>query len=424
LYINVLVALAAWHLLIDWQKNRYTLQEVFSHYKIHVVLGDAMYIGLTQTNMMRHILSLIMLVCGISAFSQHAFLFVGTYTKGKSEGIYVYDFNTVTGQATPVSIAKGIENPSYLAISANGRNLYSVIENGRDKPGELCAFSFDPSTGNLTQLNKKPTGGDDPCYVAIAPDGKFVVTGNYSGGNISVFPILADGSLGDQSEIIQHSGNSVNTQRQEKAHVHSTIFSPDGQYVVVPDLGMDKLMIYQYDPKKKQPLLPARTPFVNTEPGSGPRHFVFHPTLPYAYLIEELSGMVTVYNYSKGKLTPVQRVNNHPYDFTGRKGSADIHISDDGKFLYASNRGESNTIAVFSIHPVDGKLSNLGFESTMGVAPRNFSIDPSGKWLLAANQESDNIIVFSRSEESGLLNNSGTVITVPNPVCVKFLPRK
>ena len=373
---------------------------------------------------MRHIVILCLLASSFSVFAQNAFLFVGTYTKGKSEGIYVYDFNTVTGKATPLSIAKGIENPSYLALSVNGRNLYSVVENGREKPGELSAFSFDPATGKLTLQNKRPTGGDDPCYVAVAPDGKFVITGNYSGGNISVFPILADGSLGEQTENIQHAGSSVNTQRQEKAHVHSTIFSPDGQYVIVPDLGMDKLMIYQYDPKKKQPLLPAKTPFVNTEPGSGPRHFVFHPTLPYAYLIEELSGMVSVYSYENGKLTFVQRVNNHPYDFTGIKGSADIHISADGKFLYASNRGESNTIAVFSIHPTDGKLSNLGFQSTMGIAPRNFSIDPSGKWLLAANQESDNIIVFSRSQESGLLNNSGTSISVPNPVCVKFLLKK
>jgi 6-phosphogluconolactonase len=370
---------------------------------------------------MRLLLLVISFATGIHMQAQEAYLFVGTYTKGKSEGIYVYNFNLETGQAKPVSIAKGIENPSYLALSPNGRSLYSVIETGKTKPGELAAFSFDPATGNLKFLNKKVTGGDDPCYVAVAPDNKFVVAGNYSGGSVAVFPINADGSLGEQAELIQHSGNSVNSQRQEKAHVHSTVFSPDGKYVVVPDLGIDKLMIYQYDPKKKQPLLPAKTPFVNTEPGSGPRHFIFHPSLPYAYLIEELSGMVSVYSYSNGSFTRVQRINNHPYDFTGSKGSADIHVSDDGKFLYASNRGESNSVAVFAIHPQDGKLSSLGFQTTMGNTPRNFCIDPSGKWLLVANQESDNVVIFKRSLENGMLEFSGTTIEIPNPVCLKFL---
>jgi|KBSMisStandDraft_5_1062788.scaffolds.fasta_scaffold00415_26 6-phosphogluconolactonase len=372
---------------------------------------------------MRLLLLITIFSMGIQIQAQSVFLFVGTYTKGKSEGIYVYDFNTETGAAKLVSVAKGIENPSYLALSPNGRYLYSVVENGGGKPGELSAYSFDAATGNLRFLNKKATGGDDPCYVAVAPDDKYVVAGNYSGGNVAVFPVSADGSLGDQSELIQHSGSSVNTQRQEKAHVHSTVFSPDGRFVVVPDLGIDKLMIYQYDPKKKQPLLPAKTPFVNTDPGSGPRHFVFHPTLPFAYLIEELSGMVSVYSYSNGSFARIQRINNHPYDFTGKKGSADIHVSEDGKFLYASNRGESNTVAMFAIHPEDGKLSSLGFQTTMGETPRNFSIDPSGKWLLVANQESNNVVIFKRSVENGMLEYSGTSLEIPNPVCLKFLKK-
>lgn len=343
------------------------------------------------------------------------YLFIGTYTKGKSEGIYVYKMNTKTGDVSFVSKAKAA-NPSYLDLSPDEKFVYAVNEDANDK-GSVSVFAFDKSNGSLKFLDKQTSGGDHPCYVAVNKTGKWVAVANYTGGSFSTLPIMANGMLGTPTTV-QHKGSSVNKERQEKPHVHSTVFSPDDKYLFVPDLGIDKVMIYSFNAGSGKPE-PAPVPFVATTAGNGPRHFTFHPNGKLAYLIAEMGGAVSAYKYNDGKLTLIQQISSYPADFTGKKWSADIHISPDGKFLYASNRTPSNTIAIFSIDK-SGKLKPVGYESTKGDVPRNFTIDPTGNFLLAANQETDNIVIFRRDKKTGLLTDTGKRIEVGNPVCLKW----
>lgn len=342
------------------------------------------------------------------------YLLVGTYTSGKSEGIYVYKFNSTDGSFQHVSTAKGIKNPSFLAVSPDNKYVYSVSEG--DGKGTITAFAFDK--GNLTPLNSQSSGGVGPCYVAVDRTGKWVATGNYGSGSFAVLPIQADGSLGAPATTIVHEGKSVNPNRQEKPHVHATMFSADNRYLFVPDLGMDKIMVYSFDEKTGK-LAAADPAFAASDPGTGPRHMDFHPSGKYAYLVEELTGTVSVFNYDNGKLNTVQNISSHPAGYKGAIGSADIHVSPDGKFVYASNRGESNTIAIFSVDN-KGQLKPVGYQSTMGVHPRNFNFDPSGNFLLVANRDSDNIVIFKIDRKTGLLTPLDKQLQVPNPVCVKW----
>lgn len=344
------------------------------------------------------------------------YLLVGTYTSGKSEGIYVYRFNSNTGDFVPVSIVKGIKNPSFLAVAPGNKQVYSVNEG--DGQGSVTAFSF--SNGNLNMLNARSSGGSGPCYVAVDKTGKWIATGNYGSGSFAILPIQSNGSLGEPSTVMVHQGKSVNPQRQEKAHVHATVFSPDNRYLFVPDLGMDKIMAYAFDEKTGK--LSSATPaFASSAPGAGPRHLDFHPSGKYAYLMEEMAGTVSVFSYSKGRLTNIQNITSHPAGFKGAIGSADIHVSPDGKFLYASNRGESNTIAVFSINQKNGKIAPIAHQPTLGKTPRNFNFDPSGNFLLVANQNSDNIVIFKRDKKTGKLTPLAKQIEVGNPVCIKWI---
>ncbi|MGB8190859.1 MAG: lactonase family protein [Chitinophagaceae bacterium] len=343
------------------------------------------------------------------------YLLVGTYTSGKSKGIYVYRFNSANGSVEHISTVEGIKNPSFLAVAPDKKHVYSVSEG--DGMGTITAFTFDK--GILSPLNSESSGGNGPCYVTTDRTGKWVAAGNYGSGSLAILPVQANGSLGASVTTIAHEGKSVNENRQEKAHVHATVFSPDNRYLLVPDLGMDKIMIYAFDEANGK--LTATEPALS-DPGSGPRHIDFHPSGKYVYLMEELTGTVTVFNYDKGgKLTAAQRISSHPAGYKGTIGSADIHVSLDGKFLYASNRGESNTIAIFSIDHKNGQLKPLGHQPTMGLMPRNFNFDPSGNYLLVANQGSDNIAVFKIDKKTGMLTALPQLIQVPNPVCVKWV---
>lgn len=345
------------------------------------------------------------------------YLVIGTYTRGNSEGLYVYKMNTETGEVNYVSKATAA-NPSFLDISPDEKFVYAVNEDANDK-GSVSVFSFDKSSGALTYIDKQTSGGDHPCYIAVNKTGKWVAAANYSGGSFSTLPIMANGTLGVPTTI-QHTGSSVNKERQDKPHVHSTVFSPDDKYIFVPDLGLDKVMIYAFNPGSGKPE-PAPVPFAATTPGSGPRHFTFHPNGKLAYLVEEMGGAVSAYKYKDGKLTLIQNISTYPADFTGKKWSADIHVSPDGKFLYASNRVPANNMAIFSIDQKSGKLKALGYESTKGEVPRNFTIDPSGNFLLVANQESDSIVIFKRNKQTGLLTDTGNRIKVGKPVCLKWV---
>jgi 6-phosphogluconolactonase len=370
---------------------------------------------------MKIITTISMLITGLYVTAQTAndhYLFVGTYTSGKSEGISVYKFNSLTGDAVLLSSIK-TSNPSFLTVSPDQKFVYAVNE---DKPGSVTSFSFDKASGKLKEINKQSSAGDHPCYITIDKTGKWIIVGNYSSGNVSVFAVKKDGSLDSAKQIIQHTGYSVNTERQTEPHVHSTVFPKDNKYLMVADLGIDKIMIYPFDTKTGR-LDEANAGSVPAEPGSGPRHFDFHPSGKFGYLMEELTGTISVYNYYKktGALEQVQTISAIPVDFMGAIGSADIHVSPDGKFLYCSNRGESNNIGIFSIDKKTGRLRLIGHQSVLGKTPRNFNFDPSGNFLLAANQNSDEIVIFKRDKDTGLLSDTGKRIAAGNPVCIKWI---
>ncbi|MEO8415673.1 MAG: lactonase family protein [Ginsengibacter sp.] len=374
---------------------------------------------------MRRSTLLVFLLCSFCAKAQNYYLLAGTYTGTGSKGIYVYNFNAETGKVKWISNTDSvITNPSYLTASRSGDFVYAVNETNGADPGKLSAFSFNKNKGTLSLLNTELSGGDDPCYVATSSDGKWAAVANYTGGSLSVFPINTNGTLQPYSQLVKDSGGSINKQRQQKAHVHESVFSPDDRYLFTPDLGMDKVMIYQFNTAQKRPLTPASPPFVNTTPGSGPRHLAFHPNKKFAYLIHELSGTVATYSYNNGKLEKIQELPTHRDEFKGVIGSAEIFASPDGNFLYASNRGEENTITIFTINAVTGKLKLCGYQSSLGKAPRNFIIDPTGNYLLVANQDTDNIVVFKRNKQTGLLKFTGEEIHIPKPVCLQMIKIK
>ena len=354
--------------------------------------------------------------------AQEHYMIVGTYDSPKSEGIYVYKFNSKDGSVKEVSHVK-TSNPSFLAISQNEKYVYAVNENADStgKGGSVTSFSFDRKSGMLTKINSQSSEGNHPCHVETDKTGKWLFASNYSSGSLSMLPINTDGSLGPSTTIQQHSGSGKH-QRQKGPHAHGAIISNDNRQLFVTDLGIDKVMIYSFDASTGK-LTSSGLPFVQSIPGSGPRLFTFHPSNKFAYVIEELTGTVSVYKYRKGKLEIKQRISTLPAGDTSFAGSADIHVSSDGKFLYASNRGDVNTIAIYRINK-KGELTLKGHQSTLGKTPRNFSIDPSGKFLLCENQNSDEIVIFKRDVTTGLLTDNGNRVSVGKPVCIKWISTK
>lgn len=346
------------------------------------------------------------------------FLLVGTYTKSAEEGINVYAFNTTTGRLRFVSTAKDVNNPSYLVIAPDHQHVYAVNENDE---GGVSAFAWDTVSGNLTFLNKQISGGAAPCYITTDADGKYVIVGNYSGGSLSVLPVREDGKIDAPVQTIEHAGRGPNKERQEKPHVHCVVFGPDKNTLYVSDLGIDQVVIYNYKQGDVLPLVPADTGYAALAPGAGPRHLTFHPNGKWAYIIHELAGKVTAFNYVNKKLVPFQTISMLPAGYKGPVSGADIHISPDGKFLYASNREKLNNIVIYSIDRKNGQLVKKGEQPTGGKAPRNFMIDPDGNFLLVANQNTDNVVVFKRNKLTGLLTSTGQEIKVPKPVCLKMI---
>jgi 6-phosphogluconolactonase len=347
--------------------------------------------------------------------AQKHFLLVGTYTQKGSEGVYIYRFDAKQGTLEAVNVAKSLVNPSFLAVSPNQKFVYVVEETAN---GKINAFQLNEETGQLTLLNSQKVSGDYPCHVAVDKTGKWVLAGNYGSGNFSIFPVQADGSLGSASQTVQHEGKSINTNRQEAPHVHSINIGKNNQDVFVLDLGIDKIMAYQLDSKTGK-IASAKPPFVEIKAGAGPRHFAFHPKKEYAYAILELTSEIATFSYKASTLVPLQTISTLPTDYKAENSCADIHISPDGKFLYGSNRGH-NSIALYSIHPKTGKLSLVQHQPVMGEMPRNFAIDPSGNFVLVANQKSDNLTIFKRDKKTGILTYTGKEIKVSMPVCLKF----
>jgi 6-phosphogluconolactonase len=361
----------------------------------------------------------------VNAQNPIQYLLVGTYTNtpAKGEGIYVYRFNPNRTEATQVSVAKA-ENPSFLVVSHDQKFVYAVNENHGDKGGQVSAFAFDKSKGTLTLLNQQPTGGDDPAHIAIDSSGKFVVVANYSGGNISVFKTNPDGSLTPAVQTIAHEGYGVNVQRQEMPHPHCVAFSPDEKFLFCADLGNDRLYRYAFDPNDAaNPLKPTDPAYFTVPDNFGPRHLVFNPNGKVMYLIGEMSGQIIVYSYNPqdGAVTEIQTIASDNSNTKGDKGSAEIDITKDGRFLYTSNRVTSNDIAMFKV-ATDGKLAENGHQA-VGTHPRHFMIDPSGRFLLVASRD-NNVIQIFVIKNFGILQDAGIKIDVPAPVCLKMTPVK
>ena len=345
-------------------------------------------------------------------------LLVGTYTSSsEKDGIYVYEFDSKTGDVRAVSKVSGEENPSYLAVSTDRKLVYAVNE---VNDGKVSSFKFNDKTGELTFLNRVSSGGVNPCYISVDNKNKYVFAGNYGNGNLSAIPLNEDGSLRDDLQIIREEGYSIDPQRQKGPHVHCTVLSPDNNFLFTANLGTDKISAYRFEASKNSnPLTPANPAFTLVEAGSGPRHFTFHPNGRFAYLITELSGKIIAYDYKNGRLAEKQTIAMASPDFEGRVEAADIHVSPDGSFLYGSSRGTLNEIVIYSLNN-SGEMDPVGRQPTLGQTPRNFVIDPSGNFLLVANQNSNEIIIFRRDHKTGLLTPADKSIQVSRPVCLKF----
>lgn len=364
--------------------------------------------------MKQHLIFLFSLLSPLCLVAQYD-LFVGSYTQNnKGSGISVYRFDSQSGRSELKNVTPA-ENPSFLALSPDGTHVYAVNELG---DGMVSAYGYDKTSGKLTLLNQQSSAGAHPCHISIDPKGRHAVVSNYSGGNVSVFPLLPDGSLGPITQEIAFSGRGADPARQTRPHAHSAFFSPDGRYVFVQDLGTDQMHLFRYRPGRTQPLVSLTS--VKTDPGAGPRHLAFSNTGHYLYLLEELTARLTVYACKRKGIVPIQQVDINESSFSGTNGAADVKISPDGKFVYATNRGTANTIAIFQVDPKSGQLTKVGNQSVLGEGPRNFNISPDGRFLLVANQQTDSIVVFSRDIHTGLLTATQQHIQTGTPVCVVF----
>lgn len=341
--------------------------------------------------------------------------YIGTYTKGKSEGIYSFVLNTNEPSISDVKVAANIENPTYLAISKKNTNLYTVAKEGNN--GGVAAFTIEPKSGKLELLNAQVTPGSPPCHVSVDEKNGVVLSANYHKGTVEAYLTNKDGSITPPASSVQHTGSAPDP-RQEKAHTHYAANTPDDKYIVAVELGIDKVFTYTAN---EEGML-KEVSVLNVKPGSGPRHLEFHPSLPIAYLMTEFSSEVIVlaYDSENGGFSVLQSISTLPTDFHENNQGSAIHVSSDGKFVYAANRGH-DSIVLFQVNDKDGLLTFIEHTSTEGNWPRDFALDPSEKFLLASNQESSNLVLFSRDAESGKLTLISSDIVVPDPVCVKFL---
>lgn len=393
---------------------------------------------------MRILFSFLLVVTG-AARAQQMYLLVGTYTNtgtsatnskmdsSGSKGIYVYRFDGATGKAKLLSHTHGVCNPSYLAVAPDGHHVYACTESRMAGMGSVSAFDFDRNAGRLRFINKVPSGGDNPAYVSVDSSGRWVVVANYTGGSFSVCRIGADGGLSPWVQRLAFSGHGINPQRQDRSHVHSAVFSPDLRHLYIQDLGLDRISMYPFDadagPKAgsagglASPLDTTGIKRFSIPAGAGPRHLTFGPGGHFAYLIEEMGGMVDVYHYDPvtGVLDSLQRIAAHPDTASGSWRSSDVHLSPDGKFLYASNRAET-TITIFSVDKEKGTLRRIAYERTFGREPRNFTIDPTGNWLLVGDQDSNGIVVYRIDKTTGDLKPLRRRIRVPLPTCLRVIP--
>lgn len=361
-------------------------------------------------------------------------LLIGTYTQGRSQGIYRLQFDSRSGQlgATPLQVFQSA-NPSWLTLSRDQRQVFVVNENGpgqADVVGRVSSLAIDPKTRQLSLINQVQSLGNEPTHSSLSADGQYLFVSNYSvaadpGGSLAVLPVSREGQLSPPVQLSSHPASRVNPERQLSAHVHSTVSSPDGRFVFSNDLGADQVFVYRYDPKAnpQHPLTAATPASVQLPPGSGPRHLLFAADGKRAYLSMEMSAQVAVFDYQDGTLTQRQLVDLAAGQPAAKKAAAALHASADGKFLYVSNRGSANELLVFAIDPNTGELKELQRRSVEGDHPREFSLDPSGRFVLVANQKSNQIVVIERDVQSGLLGKTVQTLAFDAPSDIKFLSR-
>lgn len=361
-----------------------------------------------------------------SAEPQDYFVYVGTYTGVQSKGIYAYRFDARVGQLTPIGLAAEIPNPSFVIADHAKRHLYVATEMGahgeKDTNGAISSYAIGPHAGSLKLLNRVDSDGGGTCHVALDRTGKILFLVNYFSGSVASFAINADGSIGSRTGFDMHSGSSVDPERQLGPHPHEIVFSPDNRFVFVPDLGTDRVYIYRLD-LAKQSFSPADPAYITIEAGVGPRHLLFGPGARFAYLVCEMGSRVIVFSYdaAHGSLHSIQTISTLPSNYTGPNASAEIQIDHEGKHIYVSNRGQ-NSIAVFSIDPQTGRLTNTQTASTLGDWPRNFVLDPTGKYLIVANQKSNRLVIFAVDPQDGHIESTGKSQEVGSPVCILFVP--
>jgi 6-phosphogluconolactonase len=352
-------------------------------------------------------------------------VYVGTYTRGTSKGIYLYHLDLASGALEPAGCAGEVANPSFLDIHPSRPLLYAVSEvntfEGK-KGGAVSAFAIDAGSGKLTLLNQQSSQGAGPCHVMVDPSGKCVVVANYTSGSAACLPIQDDGKLGEAASVVQHEGSSVNTNRQKGPHAHGVNMDAASRFAFVNDLGIDKVMIYRLDASQGK-LSANDPPFLASAAGAGPRHLAFHPNGRYAYVINELNSTITALTYdaARGELKPLESISTLPEGYKGPSTAAEVEVHPSGKFVYGSNRGPDD-MAIFAVDAATGKLRLVGHESTQGKAPRSFAIDPTGRYLLVANQDGNNIVVYRINAETGELHPVGSPAELNAPVCIK-MPR-
>lgn len=358
-------------------------------------------------------------------------VYAGTYTRGKSKGIYLFRLQTdnleVSQNITlvPLGLAAETQNPSFLELDLKRRLLFCVneVDQFEGKPtGAVSAFSIDRATGKLTLLNQRPSMGTGPCHLALDSTGRNLLVANYGSGSVAVLPVAADGKLGEPSDVVQHTGTGVPPSRQRGPHAHCITMDTANKFVFVCDLGLDKVMTYRLDAQQGK-LSPHDPAFTALKPGSGPRHMVFRPDGKFAYVINETSSTMTAFAYDAqaGALKELQTISTLPGYYEGRNSCAEVGIHPSGKYLYASNRG-NNTVVLFGVDAANGTLEYIEEQGTGGKTPRHFGIEPSAKHLVIANQDSDTLLACRIDSGNGRLKPSGVFAEAPTPVCAKFLP--
>jgi 6-phosphogluconolactonase len=347
------------------------------------------------------------------------FVYFGTHRAGSNIGFSLAHFDTDTGALTKPEFLIEAKEPAFFTIHPDGRHLYTC---NSGSPGGVSAYEIDPHTGRLTLLNQQPAGGADTSYISLDKTERYALSANYAGGNIAVFALRPDGILGERTAFVQHTGSSVNPQRQTHAYAHSIITDPSNRFALAADLGVDKVFVYQFN-EKDGSLKPNDPPSATVAPGSGPRHVKFHPNGRWVYVINEIASTVTAFNWNStnGTLAEFQTVSTLPADFKGTSTCAEVEVHPNGKFLYGSNRGH-DSLAVFAVDQKSGKLTLIEHVPSGGKTPRNFAFDPTGKWILCTNHGSDNAVVFRVDENTGKLTQTGQPVPVPNPFCERFLP--